>query len=184
MPSDREARRDAYVAKARAELAGLASRGVCMSGNSFSSVLFVKGQLNAGEKDGRPLLSGEDGTALRKSLEALGYAPEDWAAVSCSLDTGKPLPAETLRRAVAVLDPATLVLCDEAAAAAVREAYADELAALPDFAEAMLAPGVVALVLGMRVLNLGGFEAALADKQQKQVMWARLKRVPPLGEPI
>ena len=66
MPSDREARRDAYVAKARAELAGLASRGVCMSGNSFSSVLFVKGQLNAGEKDGRPLLSGDDGTALRK----------------------------------------------------------------------------------------------------------------------
>ena len=75
-------------------------------------------------------------------------------------------------------------MCDEAAAAAVREAYADELAALPDFAEAMLAPGVVALVLGMRVLNLGGFEAALADKRQKQVMWARLKRVPPLGEPI
>ena len=78
MPSDREARRDAYVAKARAELAGLASRGVCMSGNSFSSVLFVKGRLNVGEKDGRPLLSGKDGTALRKSLEALGYAPEDW----------------------------------------------------------------------------------------------------------
>ena len=54
MPSDREARRDAYVAKARAELAALASEGVCMSGNSFSSVLFAKGELNAGEKDGRP----------------------------------------------------------------------------------------------------------------------------------
>lgn len=83
MPSDREARRDAYVAKTRSELAGLASEGVCMSGNSFSSVLFAKGELNAGEKDGRPVLSGEDGTALRKSLEALGYAPEDWAALSC-----------------------------------------------------------------------------------------------------
>jgi hypothetical protein len=35
----------------------------------------------------------------------------------------------------------------------------------------------------MRVLSLGGFAAALGDKQQKQIMWHRLKQVPPLGEP-
>jgi hypothetical protein len=33
------------------------------------------------------------------------------------------------------------------------------------------------------VLSLGGFAAALGDKQQKQIMWRRLKQVPPLGEP-
>ena len=33
------------------------------------------------------------------------------------------------------------------------------------------------------ILNLGGFAAALGNPRQKQVMWARLKQVPPLAEP-
>ena len=49
---------------------------------------------------------------------------------------------------------------------------------------AMLAPGAVARVRGMRVINLGGFSDALADPHEKQVMWARLKKIPPLGEPF
>ena len=73
--------------------------------------------------------------------------------------------------------------CDEAAAGAVREAYADDLADLPSLEEAMLVPGYVVRVRGMRALNLGGFEAALGDARQKQLMWARLKQIPPLGEP-
>ena len=48
----------------------------------------------------------------------------------------------------------------------------------------MLAPGCVVDLLGMRALNLGGFAAALADPRDKQVMWARLKKIPPLGEPF
>ena len=52
-----------------------------------------------------------------------------------------------------------------------------------DFDAAMLAPGHVVRILGMRVMALGGFEAALADPHAKQVMWARLKQLPPLGEP-
>ena len=71
-----------------------------------------------------------------------------------------------------------------ASAAVLREAYADELVALESLQEALLAPGAVARVLGMRVLNLGGFAAALGDSHEKQVMWARLKRIPPLGEPF
>ena len=42
---------------------------------------------------------------------------------------------------------------------------------------------MVAHVCGMRFLNLGGFAAALGNPRQKQVMWARLKQVPPLAEP-
>ena len=47
----------------------------------------------------------------------------------------------------------------------------------------MLEAGLVVDVLGMRVLNLGGFAAALGEEAQKQLMWARLKQLPPLGEP-
>ena len=54
---------------------------------------------------------------------------------------------------------------------------------MEDLNEALLPAGMVAYVCGMRFLNLGGFAAALGDPRQKQVMWARLKQVPPLAEP-
>lgn len=170
-----------YVNKARAELSDLASRGVLMSGNAFSHVVFAKGDLTGADR--AALLSGPDGEGLRKSLQALGYAPEDWAAFATALSTGEALDPLTLRETVATLDPDTLVACDEGAATAIREAYAAELAALPDISDAMLEEGKVAMLLGMRVLNLGGFEAALADARSKQLMWSRLKKIPPLGEP-
>lgn len=184
MASERDARRRAYVDKAAAELDALAARGVRAGGNAFSSVLLAKGELSEAERAGEPAFSGADGTALRASLERLGYAPEDWATLLTADASGDPLDAALLREAVTALDPATLVCCDEAAAAALREAYADDLAALERLDEAMLAAGTVARVCGMRVLNLGGFAAALGDAHEKQVMWARLKQIPPLGEPF
>lgn len=183
MASERDARRRACVDKTAAELDSLATRGVRVGGNAFSSVLLAKGEPNEAEAAGGAPLAGDDGRALRASLAALGYPPEDWATLLTVGDGGSPLEAGLVREAVCALDPATLICCDEAAAAVVREAYADDLAALEALDEAMLAPGVVSRVRGMRVLNLGGFEAALADAHLKQVMWARLKRVPPLGEP-
>lgn len=183
MPVGREARRRACVDKTAAEVDALAGRGVRMGGNAFSSVLLVKGELSDAEKDGGPGLAGEDGRALRASLERLGYPPEDWATLLAVGDDGAPLAPALLREAVCALDPATLVCCDEAAAACVREAYADDLARLEDLEQALLAPGRVVHVCGMRVLDLGGFEAALADPRQKQLMWARLKQIPPLVEP-
>ena len=74
--------------------------------------------------------------------------------------------------------------CDDAAAQAVRDAFADNLASLQSLPEAMLEPGYVVYVRGVRVLALGGFAAALGDQRQKQVMWAWLKQIPPLGEPF
>lgn len=180
-----EAYKEAYVSKARAEVAHLESAGVVLSGNSFSQVLFAKGQPDPGELDGNGsrLLASPDGKALRASLTALGYQPQDWAAMSTVTAAGDMLDPELLRLAVTTLDPSTLVACDEPAAHALREAYADDLVAIEDFDAAMLEPGVVVPVRGMRVMNLGGFEAALSDPRQKQVMWARLKKLPPLGEP-
>ena len=184
MASERDARRRAYLDKAAAEIDSLVARGVRMGGNAFSSVLLVKGELSGAEKDGELPLSGADGAALRASLERLGYPPEDWEWLLTVDDADAPLDAALLREAVCALDPATLVCCDEAAAAVLREAYADELASLESLEEAMLVPGNVVHLLGMRVLNLGGFAAALGDAYEKQVMWARLKRIPPLGEPF
>ena len=66
---------------------------------------------------------------------------------------------------------------------ALREAYADDLTIIESFEEAMLEPGYVVQLCGMRVLNLGGFAAALSDPRAKQQMWARLKRAAPLSEP-
>ncbi len=183
MEAGRSMRRELYVNKAKAELGSLAERGVVTSGNAFSSVLFVKGAPNADELAGARPLSGADGKALRAALTALGYAPEDWCAMLAVSRDGAALGADLLREAVAAYDPATLIACDEAAAQALREAYAEQLSRLSDFDEALLAPGKVSRVLGMRVMNLGGFEAALADAHEKQVMWARLKRLPPLGAP-
>lgn len=183
MADEGQLRAEACVRKAQAELAGLAGRGLVMAGNAFSSVLFAKGDLSEAEREGASLLSGPDGKALRASLAALGYPPEDWCALSTVLADGGAAPSGLLREAVCALDPATLVACDETAAQALRETYADELAGLEDMHEAMLEPGVVAHVLGMRVMDLGGFEAALGNARQKQVMWARLKLLRPLGEP-
>lgn len=177
MVHNRMARGVLQVQKMRVELDALVKEGVSMCGNAFSSVLLVKGEPGPAELAGEPLLSGPDGKALRAALLKLGYAPEDWAGVD-----GYASP-RLFRQAVAVLDPSTLVACDERAAALVRDAFADELCELKNLDDAMLVPGRVVRLAGMRVLNLGGFEAALSSSAQKQVMWARLKQIPPLGEP-
>lgn len=182
MAGDRGARRQACVDKARFELASLAERGVVFVGNAFSQVLLVKGDLGEGEL-GVGLLGGRDGVALKAALSRLGFAPQDWAVLSAIGSNGEPLSGPLAREAVLCADPATLILLDETAADVAREAFATELATIEAFDCAMLAPGRVAHVLGMRVLNLGGFEAALDDQREKQVMWARLKQLGPLGEP-
>lgn len=170
----------AFVDKSKAELDALAQEGLTMAGNAFSPVLFLKAQA---PDSAEGLLAGADGDALRASLKALGYQPQDWVALSTVADGGAPVAPGLLRRALCALDPQTVIACDEASAQALRETYAEELPEVRDLREAMLDEGVVAVVLGMRLLNLGNFVDALSDPKQKQVMWARLKQVPPLAEP-
>lgn len=183
MGPSREDRRERYRTKTRTELEGLVARGVVMAGNAFSPVLLLKGTPTPDELNGAALLAGEDGRALRAALQALGYAPEEWVGLAAWSRDGGVLSAALLREAVCALDPDTIVVCDADAASLVREAYAAELASLESFEEAMLADGLVVQVAGMRAISLGGFAAALSSPSDKQVMWRRLKRVPPLGEP-
>ena len=176
-------RRKAYLAKTQAELASLAERGVVMSGNTFSSLLLVKGDLSPEERAGGELLAGADGRALRQAFAALGYAPENWTALSVLHADGSVMPLELFREAVAALGPTTLVVLDEVAADVVRSAYVNQLVEVEELDAALLKAGLVVRVLGMRVLNLGDFAKSLEDPQRKQWAWACLKRIPPLGEP-
>lgn len=180
MARNREALKQAYAAKTRVEIARLEQQGVCFAGNAFSQVTLVKGEK---EPDGAELLAGLDGDALRNSLIALGYAPEDWNALAACTRDGALLGEELFLQAIAALDPATIILCDEPAAQLARNAFAPELAGLASFDAAMLAPGAVVVARGIRIMNLGGFAAALGDNHSKQIMWRRLKQLPPLGEP-
>lgn len=185
---------NALVDALKQELDGLVQRGVRMTGNATSSIVLVKGELNQEELAGGDLLAGNDGAALRAALTRLGWPPEDvccLAAVAgegetgghAVADTGELLPVEVFREALEALDPEAVVLLDNTAAHAMREAYGDALAQIEQFDEAMLKPGLVAHVLGRRVLALDGFEASLASPREKQRMWAYLKQLPPLGAP-
>ncbi len=192
MQTSTEVKKQAILEATRQELDALTAQGVWMEGNAFSPVVLVKGQLNDAEAVGGNLLAGADGQALRASLTAIGYAPEDFCALAAvaqasdepaAVPAGELLPQELFREALEALDPEAVILLDTPAADLMRETYADALVAIEDFDEAMLKPGLVAHVLGRRVLVLDGFEAALADKREKQRMWAYLKQLPPAGAP-
>lgn len=172
-----------YANKMRAELELLEEQGVLAVGNAFSPILFVKGKPTDEERAGAAPFCGVDGKALRASIQALGYAPEDWAAMATWREDGSRLDEALFRQAIAAFAPFTLVICDEEAAAVARDAFANDLVLVNDLESAMLMAGYVVRVGGMRVLNLGGFADALGSARDKQLMWARLKQIPPLGEP-
>ena len=74
-------------------------------------------------------------------------------------------------------------MVNDAAVTSVRKAYADELRQLTTDAEKNFSPRVLVRVCGMRMVNLDNFALALDDPHQKQMRWAAIKQVPPLGEP-
>lgn len=175
--------RAAYLEAMQKETQKLQDDGVNLAGQAFSPLLILKGNLSDAEKNGAELLSGADGEALHAALDALGYPPEAWCTAATIQSSGAPLSGDLLRLTIISLQPNTLILCDEEAARVVREAYAEELQLLEDPAASTLEAGILVQVMGMRMLNLGGFADALLDQEQKRIMWARLKQVPPLGAP-
>lgn len=174
MPSERSMRKEAYMAKTTHEFGDFAAQGVCMAGNAFASVLLVKGQEDFGE---------EELSALKASLEHLGYAPEAWATLLTTTKTGDPINPQLVRQAISAFSPDTVLMVNDAAVTSVREAYADELGQLTTDAEKNFSPRVLVRVCGMRMVNLDNFAGALEDPRQKQLRWAAIKQVPPLGEP-
>ena len=187
-------RKEAFAAALDDQLDSLAARGVRMVGNALSPIVLVKGDLDDAELAGGELLAGPDGVALRAALTAIGYAPEDFCGIAvragdAAADADAAAPAgeligpDVFHEAMETLDPEAVVLLDTTATDIMRDAYADALVVIEDFDVAMLSPGLVAHVLGRRVLPLDGFEAALSDPREKQRMWAYLKQIPPAGAP-
>ena len=174
MPSERSMRKEAYMAKTTHEFGDFAVQGVCMAGNAFASVLLVKGHEDFEEAE----LS-----ALKASLEHLGYAPEAWATLLATTKTGDPINPQLVRQAISAFSPDTVLMVNDAAVTSVREAYAGELGQLSTDAEKNFSPRVLVRVCGMRMVNLDNFAGALEDPRQKQMRWAAIKQVPPLGEP-
>ena len=174
--------RSAHLAALREEFSDLARRGVWVSGNVFSPIVLVTGALDEAERAGGELLGGADGGALRAALLRLGYAPEDFCALSAVADSGA-LPAALFREALEALDPEAVLVLDDVAADAMREAYAEVLADIEDFETATLAPGRLAVVSGRPVEALHAFERSHSEAREKQRMWAYIKQLPPAGAP-
>ena len=183
MESRRFRQKVAFMDKENAELKSLTDKGLVVSGNALSSVILLKGKLNDQDLSSEGLLSGRDGDALRASLVALKYQPQDWLAISTLDSNNNSINPLLLRQAISVASPTTVIICDEEACEVFRNTFAEELASLPEILEAMLAPGQLAHILGMRVINLGGFEASLDDMAQKQTVWSYLKKVPCTNQP-
>ena len=154
--------------------------GFATTGSAYPQVVLLKGALSPLEASTGAILSGADGTALTAALDKLGYPTGERAGVStCVRPAGDeawaPADPRDLAWVLEALDPELVIATDDAAATAVAAAWG--LAQAP-------APGEVAWVRCRRLIALGGFADALGDMQAKQVMWARLKRVPPLGDPL
>ena len=97
----------------------------------FAPIVLIKGDLNEEERAGGALLGGADGTALRASCTAIGYAPEDFCALAAVAGEGDDpaltlvtLPTEVFREALEALDPEAVLLLDATAADLMRETYA------------------------------------------------------------
>lgn len=180
--------RQAHIDAAQIEFSFLAQKGVRIEGNVFSSLLFIKGTSTSGEGTSSKLMDGIEAKALRAAFGALGWPPEDECVLSTLGEFGDSnhsilLDPELFRIAVETIDAEAIVLLDDTAVEAMQLAYAEELSSIEDFNVAMLSVGSIAHVLGRRILALQGFADCLNNSDAKQVMWAYIKKLPPLSEP-
>lgn len=166
----------AYAAKTRAELdeADALLRlpaGTAWSGSLSPAVALIKGEPGPAELGGGPALSGPDGEAAEKALDALGVTGARWCTLS------RPAPeiesaaaVERLRLQLIAVDPAAVVALDPVAALDVAAALG---VPVPE-------AGVPTAALGMTLLLVDGLEASLGDEKRKREVWGQFKGL--LGE--
>ncbi len=185
MQTTRDRYKVIYMDKVKDQIQTLLDKGLIATGNSLGSLLILKGDLTFKDLNSG-LLSGADGDAFKAALThpKMGYAPDDWSAFATRTADGEDFDSRELRDAIIAADVQTVIISDSTAQTAFRNAFADELADLPDLLDALLAPGQVVKVQGMRVLNLDGFEKSLGSKEQKTQRWKWLLEVPALREPL
>jgi hypothetical protein len=152
-----------------AQLAQLEPYQDYLYGNRLASILAIKGEKGQAEAAGSAPFFGADGAALESAFEALGWGNNSWCGVLLEPLGQVALSKEQLRLLAEIVDPRAIVALDAAAAGAVQESFG------PDILPKKLMLGKKTDVLGRLYLGLDGFEAALANQQQKQRIWAQLK---------
>jgi hypothetical protein len=164
--------------RARAELAEAdracpGSDAVVSAGDLLAEVLLLKGLPGPAEAAGGDALSGADGEAAFKALEALGYNPaQSFRALSCpQLGLDPARCARRVRLLVEAVDPRMVIALDDRAASDLARAF--EIAALR--------PGVEAEVMGRRLLAVDGLEGSLNDPKRKKAVWNQLRTAAPRG---
>jgi hypothetical protein len=170
---DRAARlRGMHEVRARAELAAAdalapGSDVVVSRGAVMAAVLIVKGLPGPAESAGGGAVSGADGEALCKALEALGYDSAS-AFFTLSRSVAGLAPdryASRVRAQIEAADPRTVIALDEVAAGDVCAAMGVDLPPA----------GTVVRALGRRIVWVEGFEASLVDEQTKRRIWHQLR---------
>jgi hypothetical protein len=158
-----EARVTAELAKAESYAPGCDS--CSWRGSLMPTVSVVKGMSGPAEASGGSAVSGADGKAAVKALEALGH---DGSQVFFTLS--RPVPGversalcKRLRAQLEAVDAPLIVALDAEAAEDIAEAYG----------LASLAFGDEVRVAGRRLVAIDGLEASLADPLRKGRVWAQ-----------
>lgn len=154
------------------------------TGDPDAAVLLVKGHPGPAEASGLPVMSGPDGVAAARALEALGFDPASifWmlsrpvaaGGQSETPSTGcSAAVSERVRLVIEAVDPFAVVALDPTAAVDVAAAFALE----------PLSPGRSVRVLGRTILALGGLEASLNDPAQKRRVWDQFRALKTPADP-
>lgn len=168
--------REAYLAKARAEIAmadriAPGSDVVPSAGDEFAEVFVAKGEPGPAEVSGGAALSGPDGEAVRKALCALGFDPGSVFFTLARPEAGidEALLRRRLRYQVEAIDPWLVLATDSVAAADLAEAF--DLGTLPF--------GTRVNAHGRQFVAVEGLEASLADTRTKRRVWRQLQACEP-----
>lgn len=139
----------------------------------MAQVAVVKGLPGPTEAAGGEALSGPDGTAITKALEALG-----WAAAGLFFTLSRPVAgidnesaAKRLRLQIEAVDPYLVIALDRQAADDLARAYDVE----------PIVAGTSITALGRILMGVSEFEQSLADSSSKQHAWAQLQLAKPPG---
>lgn len=176
--TDAERIRVLHEAKAAEEIAAAdaaapGSDGIPWRGSLLPAVAVVKGLPGPAEASGGAAVSGADGVAVVKALEALGH---DGSQVFFTLsrpagEIESGALTARLRGHIEAVDAALVVALDAEAAEDVAAA----------FGLSGLGLGVEVRVAGRRLVAVEGMEAALGDATLKRRVWEQISAARPPG---
>jgi len=170
--------RKLYDARARAELEAAdllcpGSDAVAWRGAPVAGIVAVKGLPGPAEASGGAAMSGADGDALSRALEALGWAADEVFFVVSRAEPGSDPAccAARMRAVIEATDPRVVVALDRVAAQDVGAALG----------VALTGSDTPVTCNGRGVVALDDFEATLGDEKRKRHAWEQLKAARPPG---